>query len=149
MLKYLSRNVNQFIPSQSLGGVLLAVAALAALLLSNSPWGDAYQRFLHIPGELRLGGLQSGTALVLSKPLVIWVNDLWMAVFFFLVDGPAMLRGTLSYLPLTEDDGERVKKADGLGANAPTTWYLGSEAEVWSTASTPRASSPLMSPRAW
>ena len=27
-------------------------------------------------------------------------------------------------------DGERVKKADGLGANAPTTWYLGSEAEV-------------------
>ena len=85
MLKYLSRNVNQFIPSQSLGGVLLAVAALAALLLSNSPWGDAYQRFLHIPGELRLGGLQGGTALVLSKPLVVWVNDLWMAVFFFLV----------------------------------------------------------------
>ena len=55
------------------------------MLLSNSPWGDAYQRFLHIPGELRLGGLQSGTALVLSKPLVVWVNDLWMAVFFFLV----------------------------------------------------------------
>ena len=54
-------------------------------MLSNSPWGDAYQRFLHIPGELRLGGLQSGTALVLSKPLVVWVNDLWMAVFFFLV----------------------------------------------------------------
>ena len=27
-------------------------------------------------------------------------------------------------------DGERVKKADGLGANAPTTWYLGSEAEL-------------------
>ncbi len=85
MLKYLSRSANQFIPSQSLGGVLLAVAALAALLLSNSPWGDAYQRFLHIPGELRLGGLQGGTALVLSKPLVVWVNDLWMAVFFFLV----------------------------------------------------------------
>ena len=84
MLKFIARRVNQFdqfIHSQSVGGVVLALAALVALLISNSPWRDGYAQFLQIPGELRLGG----NWLVLSKPLLVWVNDLWMAVFFFLV----------------------------------------------------------------
>jgi len=51
------------------------------LLVSNSGWGDVYHAFLMWPGEVRLGG----DWLVLSKPLLNWVNDLWMAVFFFLV----------------------------------------------------------------
>lgn len=59
--------------------MVLALAALAALLVSNSPWGDGYQFFLNIPGQVVMGE----QALVLSKPLVLWVNDLWMAVFFF------------------------------------------------------------------
>ncbi len=59
---------------------MLAVAALAALLLSNSPWGDSYERFIHLRGEVRLGDW-----LQLSKPLLLWVNDFWMAIFFFLV----------------------------------------------------------------
>lgn len=71
----------RFFAGESAGGVALALAAAAALLLSNSAWGPAYDRFLHLPGELRLGG----DALVLAKPLVVWINDLWMAVFFFLV----------------------------------------------------------------
>jgi NhaA family Na+:H+ antiporter len=50
-------------------------------VLSNSPWGEAYNRFVQLPGELRVGG----ELLVLSKSLLHWVNDLWMAVFFFLV----------------------------------------------------------------
>ena len=81
MFKFIFRSVNRFITSQSVGGVLLALAALLALVVSNSPWREAYQQFLQIPGELRLGA----NALLLSKPLLIWVNDLWMAVFFFLV----------------------------------------------------------------
>lgn len=80
MYKFISRSVNQFITSQSVGGVLLALAALVALVVSNSPWREAYQQFLQMPGELRLG-----THVLLAKPLLIWVNDLWMAVFFFLV----------------------------------------------------------------
>ncbi len=59
---------------------MLALAALAALLLSNSPWGDSYERFIHLRGEVRLGDW-----LQLSKPLLLWVNDFWMAIFFFLV----------------------------------------------------------------
>ncbi len=81
MFKPIVRTVNQFIGSQSLGGVLLAAAALAALAFSNSPWQGAYHRFLQIPIELRVGT----DWLVLAKPLLVWINDLWMAVFFFLV----------------------------------------------------------------
>ncbi len=81
MLKLFFTHVNQFISSQSFGGMLLAIAALAALLVSNSPWQPGYQQFLDLPIELRIG---QGW-LVLSKPLLVWINDLWMAVFFFLV----------------------------------------------------------------
>ena len=84
MRKFIARSINQFdqfIHSQSVGGVVLAVAALVALVVSNSPWRDGYAQFLQIPGELRLGA----NWLVLSKPVLVWVNDLWMAVFFFLV----------------------------------------------------------------
>ncbi|KQU81544.1 MULTISPECIES: Na+/H+ antiporter NhaA [unclassified Rhizobacter] len=74
-------SVRRFIASESAGGVVLALAAAIALVVSNSPWHDAYQRFVGLPGELRIGG----DLLVLAKPLLLWVNDLWMAVFFFLV----------------------------------------------------------------
>ncbi|WP_428423215.1 Na+/H+ antiporter NhaA [Methylibium sp.] len=73
-------SIRHFIKSESAGGVVLAVAALLALGVSNSPWAAAYQRFVQLPGELRVG-----ESLVLAKPLLLWVNDLWMAVFFFLV----------------------------------------------------------------
>lgn len=81
MLKFVHRTLNQFINSQSLAGVILALAAVLALIVSNSPWSEAYNRFVQWPGELRLGH----DWLVLSKSLLHWVNDLWMAVFFFLV----------------------------------------------------------------
>jgi len=81
MIKLLLRSVTPFINAQTLGGVLLALSALVALVLSNSPWSAWYQTVLQFPMELRLGG----DALVLAKPMIVWVNDLWMAVFFFLV----------------------------------------------------------------
>ena len=66
---------------ETAGGLMLALAAVMALVLSNSPWGEAYLRLLASPGEVRIGD----NLLLLSKPLVVWVNDLWMAVFFFFV----------------------------------------------------------------
>ena len=71
----------QFFSKESSGGIILALAAIAALIISNSAYGDLYQAFLSIPGQIIVGD----DGLVLNKPLIVWVNDLWMAVFFFLV----------------------------------------------------------------
>lgn len=71
----------RFFAGESAGGIVLAIAAVLALIVSNSALGGWYQRFLTFPGEVRIGA----DWLVLAKPLILWVNDLWMAVFFFLV----------------------------------------------------------------
>ena len=73
--------VKSFIELESAGGIVLACAALAALVMANSPIGEAYGRLIAMQGEVRI----ADPWLVLAKPLVVWVNDLWMAVFFFLV----------------------------------------------------------------
>ena len=74
-------SIRRFIASESAGGVVLALAAVCALLVSNSPWGPLYRQFVELRGEVRI----ANDSLVLSKPLLLWVNDLWMAVFFFIV----------------------------------------------------------------
>jgi len=71
---------SRFFAHEAAGGMVLACAAVVALIISNSGWNDRYQAFISAIGTLDLGGV-----LVLSKPLLVWVNDLWMAVFFFLV----------------------------------------------------------------
>ena len=73
-------SILRFIASESAGGVVLAVAAIVALVVSNSPLAPLYRQFVEMRGEVRFGEW-----LVLSKPLLLWVNDLWMAVFFFVV----------------------------------------------------------------
>lgn len=70
----------RFFAHESAGGIVLAIAALVALVISNSPWAAWYDTFLRVPGSVVVG-----QTLVLEKPLLVWVNDLWMAVFFFLV----------------------------------------------------------------
>ena len=74
-------SIRRFIASESAGGVVLALAAIVALVVSNSPLGPLYREFIGAHGEVRL----FDDGLVLSKPLLLWVNDLWMAVFFFVV----------------------------------------------------------------
>ncbi len=70
----------RFLAHEAAGGIVLALAAMAALVVSNSPWRGLYRDFVALPGTIDIGGL-----VVLAKPLLLWVNDLWMAVFFFLV----------------------------------------------------------------
>ncbi|MET0396121.1 MAG: Na+/H+ antiporter NhaA, partial [Longimicrobiaceae bacterium] len=59
--------------------LVLMAAALAALLLDNSPLSWLYDVFLETPVGVRVGPLG------LDKPLLLWINDGLMAVFFFLV----------------------------------------------------------------
>ena len=70
----------RFFANESSGGIVLALAALVALVISNSPLAGWYDAFLHTKGTVDIVGV-----VTLSKPLVVWVNDLWMAIFFFLV----------------------------------------------------------------
>jgi len=68
-----------FLQHEAAGGFLLAAAALAALLVSNSPLEPLYDRLLDTPLGVRVGPL------AVEKPLLLWINDGLMAVFFFLV----------------------------------------------------------------
>src|SRR5260370_36142787 len=61
------------------GGVALGAAALAALLIANSPLAAQYSALLHATGEIRIGSVG------LSNSLEHWVNDGLMAIFFLLV----------------------------------------------------------------
>ncbi len=70
----------RFFAHESAGGIVLALAAALALVISNSAWQPAYEALVQMPVQLSLGQW-----LVLKKPAVVWVNDLWMAVFFLLV----------------------------------------------------------------
>jgi len=70
----------RFFAHPSAGGIVLALAAVLALGISNSAWQAAYQGLVQAPMQVSLGDW-----LVLRKPAVVWVNDLWMAVFFLLV----------------------------------------------------------------
>ena len=74
-------SIRRFIASESAGGVVLALAAVVALVVSNSALGPLYRQFVDLRGEVRI----ANDWLVLSKPLLLWVNDLWMALFFFVV----------------------------------------------------------------
>lgn len=60
-------------------GVLLVLAAMAALVAENSVLSGLYGRFLDTPVSITVG--DAG----LAKPLLLWINDGLMAVFFFLV----------------------------------------------------------------
>jgi NhaA family Na+:H+ antiporter len=71
--------VQDFINTESASGVVLIGAALVAFAWANSPWAEHYFAILEIPVGVGFG------AWGLEKPLILWVNDLLMAVFFFLV----------------------------------------------------------------
>jgi NhaA family Na+:H+ antiporter len=71
--------IRKFLALEAAGGILLAGAALVAMLLANSPLDTLYLRFLDTPVEVRIGTFD------IAKPLLLWINDGLMAVFFFLV----------------------------------------------------------------
>jgi len=71
--------IEEFIQKESASGILLIVATLLALILSNTFLSPYYQSFLHIPVEIHIGSLH------LDKSLYHWVNDGLMAIFFLLI----------------------------------------------------------------
>jgi len=72
-------SIHSFLQRESSAGILLIFITIFALLLQNSGLSDIYNNFLHTPIEIRFGKLH------IDKPLLLWVNDGLMAVFFFLI----------------------------------------------------------------
>ncbi|MCL6536859.1 MAG: Na+/H+ antiporter NhaA [Armatimonadetes bacterium] len=69
-----------FAKQASAGGIVLLACAVVALLWANSPLSEYYFRLWSTPVEVRFGNLVD-----IDKPLLLWINDGLMAVFFFLV----------------------------------------------------------------
>ncbi len=74
-----SSRLQQFLQLESAGGIVLCAAAAVALVLANSPLGALYTRLLDVPLAVQIDGL------ILKKPLLLWVDDGLMAVFFMAV----------------------------------------------------------------
>ena len=68
-----------FMRHDAASGIVLLAAAALALIMQNSALGWLYDALVGTPITLNLG------ALVLDKPLLHWINDGLMAIFFFLV----------------------------------------------------------------
>ena len=79
MVKAIAPMLRDFLQKESAGGIVLIVAALLALIVANSPLLTQYNAFLATPVVAGIGGF------VIDKPLLLWINDGLMAVFFFLV----------------------------------------------------------------
>ncbi|WP_375241820.1 Na+/H+ antiporter NhaA [Lacinutrix sp.] len=69
----------KFVKLESLSGILLFGATIVALVWANSSFGDSYLTLW----DYRLGISTEGFEL--KKPLILWINDGLMAIFFFLI----------------------------------------------------------------
>lgn len=87
--------LRRFAQSGPAGGIVLMVAAALALVFDNSPLAPVYEGLLAVPVAVQVGALE------IAKPLLLWINDGLMAVFFLLVGlelKSAILEGELSSL---------------------------------------------------
>src|SRR5688572_31139471 len=71
--------LERFLHVEAASGILLLIAAVIALLLANSPWGDAYENFWGAPFAISFAGLQA------EYPLRFWLNEGLMTIFFLVI----------------------------------------------------------------
>lgn len=78
-LQPIASAIREFIRLESIGGILLLIATIVALITANTVLAEAYAALLNTKVAVQVG------ALVIAKPLLLWINDGLMAVFFFLI----------------------------------------------------------------
>ncbi len=71
--------LHDFLRLEAAGGLVLMAAAVLALIVANSPLAVYYAALLDLPLAIRVGTFG------IAKPLLLWINDGLMAVFFFLI----------------------------------------------------------------
>jgi len=68
-----------FLKLETASGVILFFMLCIALICANSPLQSYYQTIVELPVQIRVGLLD------LDKPLILWVNEGLMAIFFMLL----------------------------------------------------------------
>lgn len=71
--------ISRFLQLEAASGLLLIAAAMLALVINNSPLSYLYGGLLDVPVAVQVGALQ------IAKPLLLWINDGLMALFFLLI----------------------------------------------------------------
>lgn len=71
--------LTRLIQHEAFAGVLMILAAVLALIFANTGLSGAYYGFLNTEVSLLINGIG------LTKPLLLWINDGLMAMFFFLI----------------------------------------------------------------
>ena len=69
----------KFVKIESFSGILLLLATVLALIWANSPYSESYQALW----QYKVGFTTE--SFELNKPLILWINDGLMAIFFFLI----------------------------------------------------------------
>ncbi len=84
--KKIAKAANVFLHMEASGGILLGIAAILALIVANSSLYGYYDHFLH-EIYFRIGFDEVGGSFdfEIKKSLLHWINDGFMAIFFFLV----------------------------------------------------------------
>ena len=78
-MNYSNNPFNKFFKLESSGSILLFTATILALVIANSPLAELYNFIWEQP--LKVGF----TIFKLEKPLILWINDGLMAIFFFVI----------------------------------------------------------------
>ncbi len=78
-LQPIASAIREFIRLESIGGILLLAATITALITANTIFAEAYTALLNTKVAVQVG------TFVIAKPLLLWINDGLMAVFFFLI----------------------------------------------------------------
>lgn len=73
------RPFQEFFRTEASGGILLLICAVIALVWANSPWSGSYFDLWDTYMTVGVGSAQ------ISKPILLWINDGLMAIFFFVV----------------------------------------------------------------
>ncbi|MBL6665132.1 MAG: Na+/H+ antiporter NhaA [Rickettsiales bacterium] len=119
-------NIKNFFKTEAGAGVLLGITALLAIIIANTPFKVLYNYLLSTPVVIRVGALE------INKPLLLWINDGLMAVFFLLVgleikreivEGQLSTKEQIS-LPL-------VAAAGGLACPALIYYYCNAGNEIY------------------
>ncbi len=95
LLGKLLQPLHDFLRLEAAGGLVLMATAVLALIIANSPFAVYYAALLDLPLAISVGTFG------IAKPLLLWINDGLMAVFFFLIGMELkreVLEGHLSHL---------------------------------------------------